>query len=376
MGVTRRSKNIHRFRNMTEPSVVNWKDLDEETRVATVRDWPEQYRELYGNTKLKTFYYKWVSKNFTKEDLPAAKAGSSLVTHLHGSYARMIEQGYETEYYRDALIRKTEEIIAYGRSVLESETADKASPSKIDAASSVNIQRRILDQTRPIIGEIEGEIDTFVDGRCKKSKFNLFDFLKRKEVKGKHTSHIVNHLGVVLDELVEVVEGKDEQLVEGYSFLTKSQQKKFKDFVKSLKNEAEAWEDHVKSLRKPRSKRVKTAAQKTSKVKYKEKDDEYGIVSVLPEKLIGAEQIWLFDTKNRFLFRYISQRGISVKGSTLKDWDEETSFKKKIRKPEVVLPELMKAGKVKLRKFMDGINAKETKVTGRINKDIVILRVV
>jgi len=36
----------------------------------------------------------------------------------------------------------------------------------------------------------------------------------------------------------------------------------------------------------------------------------------------------------------------------------------------------MKGGKVKLRKLMDMIKAKETKVTGRINADMVIVRIV
>ena len=54
----------------------------------------------------------------------------------------------------------------------------------------------------------------------------------------------------------------------------------------------------------------------------------------------------------------------------------EKSSPAKIRKPDVILPEVLNGGKVKLRKLMDTIAAKETKVTGRINKDMIILRVI
>jgi len=92
--------------------------------------------------------------------------------------------------------------------------------------------------------------------------------------------------------------------------------------------------------------------------------------------MIDASQVWIFDTKNRFLYRYVSDSGIVIKGTTLKEWDSTKSFKKKIRKPDQILPDVMKGGKVKLRKLMDMIKAKETKVTGRINADMVIVRIV
>jgi hypothetical protein len=60
----------------------------------------------------------------------------------------------------------------------------------------------------------------------------------------------------------------------------------------------------------------------------------------------------------------------------LQDFDVSTSFKKKLRKPDAILPEVLNSGKVKLRKLMDRIAAKETKVTGRINNDMIILRVI
>ena len=116
--------------------------------------------------------------------------------------------------------------------------------------------------------------------------------------------------------------------------------------------------------------------QKVSKVKYKERDDDYKIVSVSPENLVVATQVWIFNTKDRFLYKYVSESGFVVKGTTLYEYNETESYKKKIRKPDAILPDVQSGGKVKLRKLMDTINAKKTKVTGRINKDMIILRVI
>jgi hypothetical protein len=68
--------------------------------------------------------------------------------------------------------------------------------------------------------------------------------------------------------------------------------------------------------------------------------------------------------------------GLSVKGTTLQGYDEETSVSKTIRKPDEVLPRLLKGGKLVLRKLMSEINSKESVPNGRINGDTILLRVI
>ena len=113
-------------------------------------------------------------------------------------------------------------------------------------------------------------------------------------------------------------------------------------------------------------------------LKFKPKDEEFGIESVKPADIIGASQVWVFDTKTRFMHKYISDVGMAVKGSTLKEFDPAQSHKKKIREMycEQVLDDVVNGGKVKLRKSIAGIAAKEVAVTGRIGKEMVIVRIV
>ena len=85
----------------------------------------------------------------------------------------------------------------------------------------------------------------------------------------------------------------------------------------------------------------------------------------------------MFNTKNRKLGKYVADdhQILSVKGTTLVGFSERDSVQKTLRKPVEKLQEFNKAGKVALRKFMDGIKATETKLNGRLNEHTVLLKV-
>ena len=51
------------------------------------------------------------------------------------------------------------------------------------------------------------------------------------------------------------------------------------------------------------------------------------------------------------------------------------SICKTLRKPEEKLKEFKSAGKVALRKFLEDINATDTKMNGRINEETILLKV-
>ena len=62
---------------------------------------------------------------------------------------------------------------------------------------------------------------------------------------------------------------------------------------------------------------------------------------------------------------YKQIRGFCTKNSEIKT----------LRKPEEKLKEFARAGKVQLRKFLDDINATDTKMNGRINEETILLKV-
>ena len=56
-------------------------------------------------------------------------------------------------------------------------------------------------------------------------------------------------------------------------------------------------------------------------------------------------------------------------------FSEMKSVQKTLRKPVDQLKEFKAAGKVALRKFLEDINAVDTKMNGRINEEIMLLKV-
>jgi hypothetical protein len=68
-------------------------------------------------------------------------------------------------------------------------------------------------------------------------------------------------------------------------------------------------------------------------------------------------------------------RGITVKGSSLQNFNAETSIGKRLRKPEVVLPDLIDAGKIRIKKILSELTTKESNLTGRMNSDTLIVRI-
>ena len=100
--------------------------------------------------------------------------------------------------------------------------------------------------------------------------------------------------------------------------------------------------------------------------------------SVNPVDVIGAQELWVYNTKTRRLGRYIAdslQGPLGIKGTAITGYDEAKSVSKTLRKPEEKLQEFTRASKVQLRKFMDEIRATATLLNGRINTDTVLLKV-
>lgn len=181
-----------------------------------------------------------------------------------------------------------------------------------------------------------------------------------------------------LSEMEEAQAGKDKQLKEGYSHFKPIDFQKRINFYSEILNDLAAYENAKKAVRKPRAKKTVSKDKLVSKVKYMEKDAALKITSVAPLNIIGAKEVWVYNTKTRKLGKYIAdnlQGTLGIKGTTIIGFDEVNSVSKTLRKPEIQITEFMKSGKVALRKFLDTIRATETKLTGRLNEDILILKV-
>jgi hypothetical protein len=239
----------------------------------------------------------------------------------------------------------------------------------------ISIQERVNNRANDLIADIEGYLDNYYrDG----TMFKPVDWLATQDVKPMIAQKIAEHYKPLYAEIFDALNGKDDQLKEAYSSWKKPKLKAYMEFVKSIVSAAETRATIVKATRKPRKKKEKPASALVSKLKYKEKDEALNLVSADPKQIIGCNQLWVFNTKYRTLSVYCAMgpAGLSVKGSTLTGFDEKTSIVKKLRKPTEQINKLMTGGKIVLRKFMDDIKCKPKEATGRINNEVVLLRII
>ena len=296
------------------------------------------------------------------------------------------------EVYKTGIDRWIKELAEEGIVVIKQEkTEEKAKPKNIHVPT---IQERIKDQAQNACEAIEEWLDGFITDK-KNFDSKGFDFVKHfadMKVSQAHARKIKSFYNGEYEEAQliqklptpgEINRVKNEhekdmllQLREGYSHLTKKDAATYLEALETLMGACDVVIDSSKATRKPKAKKAPSKEKLIAKVQYKEKDDKLQIVSVNPLELIESTEVWVYNTKTRKLGKYIAEEGqhMQVKGTSLLFYDTTKSVQKTLRKPEETLKEFKKAGKVKLRTFLEEIKTTDIKLNGRLNSDTIILK--
>lgn len=253
----------------------------------------------------------------------------------------------------------------------------KSTSEDSDTSNVVSIQERVKAKSEEIIGEMEGLVDDF-GIRGDAAKLNAYQWMVDNEVKPIHANRIAEHFRERAKEPMAAATGKDAYVKESYSMYGKARLMNLLTAFANIVKDAEKLASNASKQRKPRKKKPVSFDKMVSKIKYKIKDDALKLQSVDPVKIVGAIQLWIYNTKTRKLGVYnaVDESGLKMKGTTIKNYVEDTAISKTLRKPDVTLPIVTDGSKIALRKVLDGIKAKPAKMNGRINKDTLLLRVV
>jgi hypothetical protein len=342
-------------------------DVATSSELTSAYNWYNYFGDIKSAAKMLFAHYP---RNKTEIKV-LRKLDVKSISPILGYNARMMSRGCKLpEDFIERFNQKIEELLDQAKHIEEVFVETKV-------AYKPSVQDRIREQISDYIGEIENEVDLFSEGGYK-SEFSMYAWLQQNNVKSQQSNAIAEYYVPWRDELKEAIAKKDEQLVEGYSNMKPAQLKKFVEFLDDIIKDATTWGANQKTVRKTRTKKAPSVEKQIAKIQYAKENKEYKLVSVNPALIIGCNQLWVFNTKYRKLMRYdaLGPAGLSVKGTTLQGYDEETSVSKKIRKPDEVLPRLLKGGKLVLRKLMTEINSKESVPNGRINGDTILLRVI
>jgi hypothetical protein len=240
----------------------------------------------------------------------------------------------------------------------------------------VSIQDRIRDKAIECLSELEGQIDEIIISKFKNigSPYGVMHTLNIKDAQ---TKYIIEWAKRKRNEFDEALNTDDADLKEAYSNFSKIQLKKMVGyFDQVILDCAKVTQSSVQN-RKPRKRKTKSPEELVSKVKICKEFAELKLESIAPKDIIGTMQLWVYNTKTRKLGVYHAEDagGLSVKGSSLLNYNESKSIQKKLRKPEEILPEVLKGGKVFLKNVLVDIRAVESPLSGRLNEDTILLRI-
>ncbi len=360
-------------------------DWDAEQFTRHFRVAMEYYRLEFSSKDLKPKVVEWMKGQGwhpdsvaefkkTKDNRCSGTMGGLAACLLRGMpevHAGFNEGRDSAKWLEEAINR----VIAEGKEDTEEEEVTE----KKETAIVVSIQDRVREAAYKMTDEIEDAIDSFsTDPESFDPKqFKVLNLLKGKQAKAAHARIIKDVYKRQYDEYLELQEGKCEQLKEGYSHLSKAQVKKIVSFYHDILSACDMLMQEAKVNKKPRARKAVPAEKVVSKLKFMKTEQTLKLVSINPADIIGAKELWIYNTKTRKLGKYIAGEfsELGVKGTTITGYDEIKSVQKTLRKPDEQLKSFKDAGKVALRKFLEDIKAVDIKLNGRINEDTILLKV-
>lgn len=349
------------------------------------------YYRLESDIKTyKPVIVKWMeSAGYNKADIASVKkVKDNRISTTMGAIAHCLIRGMQaqrddfnngkdtTEWLRNAIA----DVITQGKDDIDPEIAAAEKEAAKTDVYTPSIQERVREAAYRMTEELEDAIESFhADPDSFNPKaFKILNLLKGKGVKAAHARIIKDLYKRDLNELLELSSGKaDEQLREGYSHRSKKQIRSLIEFYQEVHAACDMLAQEAKVNKKPRAKKAIPAEKIVAKLKYMKTNEPLKLVSINPTDIIGSSELWTYNTKTRKLGKYVAAeyQTLGVKGTTITGFNENTSVQKTIRKPEEKLKEFKAAGKVQLRKFLEDINATDTKMNGRINEETILLKV-
>lgn len=243
-----------------------------------------------------------------------------------------------------------------------------------------NIQERLREAAGEMSEEIDIAIDSWITNpdNFDPKAFKIVNLLRGKGAKAAHARFIKAYFKSGQDELAELASGEaDEQLREGYKHMSRRNVKKMIEFYELIMSACEQIAAEAKILKKPRAKKIKPAEELVKKLKFKTIDDKLGVVSVPAANIIGAQAAVVYNAKTRKIGVYIATNsaGLNVKGTSIINFTTK-SFQKTLRKPADQIKEFKEQNtQRRVTDWFGKIKATETVMNGRMNADIMILKV-
>ena len=332
------------------------------------------YNYFYNKKDARDMIVSYLEHHNRKADIKRLRGVSDSTIVLTAAWVcRMSMVGLElTETELEKLHSLLEKIMGSRQQELAEVDPDAASAVKL------TIQDRLRDKVIECAGELEGMFDDFIASGAKMSA----DWKPIAQIRGMNVApQMVKDIAEVwqrkLPEFEAVVAGKDADLTEAYSHLSKIQMRNVIKFCEAVISDCGAYVQIKKVERKPRAVKAVAPEKRAAKFKHQTEFAELKLKGLSAANLVEKTEAWLYDTKKRKLIHVVADSHVgtfTVKSNSIIGFSTAESQQRTVRKPADILKAMSAAGKPAARKIYKDLTTAETVFNGRGTENLIILK--
>jgi hypothetical protein len=352
-----------------------WRNQPTEGRISALSTAFGWYNYFYGKKEAKDFVVAYLDlHDKVKQARQIRTLPDSQMRLTTGWLCRMSMMGLQlSDHEQIQLDNLIAELVAIKQEMqAEAEATD-------DEPARPNIQDRLREKVSECSAELEAMFDEFVTAGARMSAdFKPIMVIRGMNVAPQMISVISHHWKARLEEFEQAIEGRDSQLVEAYSFLSKIQLRNCVKFCEAVINDCGAYVQIKKVERKPRKVKAIPPEKRATRFKTQAEFAELKLKGLPAANLVDKTEAWLYDTHKRKLIHVVADSHVgsfTIKGNSIIGFSTVETQQKTVRKPADTLKAMSAAGKPAARKIFRELTTTETAFNGRGTDNLIILRV-
>ena len=222
-------------------------------------------------------------------------------------------------------------------------------------------------------------IDKWMDGIFDKKEviFPTYSLLQMHSIKGAGINIFREIVQNEYDVISDAYHKKCDQAVEAYSHIKKGDLRKMLNTMDGIFEDIDRMKQNSKVTRIPRAKKPKASDKQIEKLKFMPENVDAKLVSINPILIPGKHKLYIYNCKNKKLIEYVTTAtsGFEISGTSIKNFDKESSKQATLRKPDEILPMILGKTEKQIEKIWNTLTTKIDNPTGRVNADCILMRV-
>jgi hypothetical protein len=350
-----------------------WNTQPTDNRISAMSKAFSWYNYFYGKKDAREMIVNYLERHDRKADVRLLKGiPDSSIRLTTGWLCRMSMVGLELSEQEQI---KLDNMLT---EILTSKPEEIAEVVEVDTTPRITIQDRLREKVSECNGELDGLFDEFMlSGSKMNADYKPIVLMRGLNVAPQMVSQISDNWKRKLEEFERVVEGKDPQLVEAYSYLSKIQIRNMIKFCEAVINDCGAYVQIKKVERKPRKVKAVPPEKKAAKFKILAEFAELKLKSLPAASLVDKTEAWLYDTKKRKLIHVVADsytQAFTVKNNSVIGYSTVETLQKTVRKPAEIIKAMQTAGKPAARKIYKELTTTETPWNARGTENLIVLK--